>query len=311
MENNTNPLVSLCLFCYNQEKYIKQAVESALAQTYNPLEIIISDDCSSDSTFEIVKEIVNNYRGAHKIVLNRNDKNLGICGHVSKILYDLAQGDYVSIVAGDDFSSPDHIEVAVKFAKKYPDINKFNFSAKIIDENGKITDTFKADFECRHSTIEDFILFRTTFGFAPGMLLKRDFIFSFNPLSSSCPVEDMAIGFRCYMMGGFMKVNKPLIYYRRHSSNLSSPDSLRKMSNAALISQHLTDLVHAYEKKMISDKMYEILLERIYLELRGRNVLSSEHVSKVKYIYFRIIRRLFILKMKFLLKSKHNLIYGS
>ena len=48
------PLVTFALFTYNQERYVREAVEGVLAQTYEPLEIIISDDCSTDMTFSII-----------------------------------------------------------------------------------------------------------------------------------------------------------------------------------------------------------------------------------------------------------------
>ena len=67
------PLVTFALFSYNQEQFIRQAVESAFAQTYSPLEIILSDDFSSDGTFEIMQEMVAAYSGPHRVVLNQND----------------------------------------------------------------------------------------------------------------------------------------------------------------------------------------------------------------------------------------------
>src|SRR4051812_14455329 len=74
------PLVTFVLFSYNQERYIREAVAGALAQTYQPLKIVISDDCSTDRTFEIVREMASAYTGPHKIVLRRNPKNLGADG---------------------------------------------------------------------------------------------------------------------------------------------------------------------------------------------------------------------------------------
>ena len=50
------PLITFLLVSYNQEAYIREAIEGALAQTYSPLEIVISDDCSSDATFSLIKE---------------------------------------------------------------------------------------------------------------------------------------------------------------------------------------------------------------------------------------------------------------
>jgi glycosyltransferase involved in cell wall biosynthesis len=60
---NDRPLVTFALFTYNRERYIREAVEGAFSQTYSPLEIILSDDCSSDSTFEIIREMAGAYVG--------------------------------------------------------------------------------------------------------------------------------------------------------------------------------------------------------------------------------------------------------
>ena len=68
------PLICFGLLAYNQEPFIREAVEGALAQTYAPLEIILSDDCSTDRTFEIMQETVAAYRGPHKVVLMTPDK---------------------------------------------------------------------------------------------------------------------------------------------------------------------------------------------------------------------------------------------
>ena len=71
-------LFTLVLFTYNQEKFITAALESALDQQCSPIEILITDDNSIDKTFDIVKESVKKYKGPHKIILNRNEKNLGL-----------------------------------------------------------------------------------------------------------------------------------------------------------------------------------------------------------------------------------------
>ena len=82
---NDKPLVTISMLTYNQERYVRDAVRGVLAQTYEPLEIVISDDCSTDGTWNIILEEVDAYRksgGVHKnIVLNRNEKNLGLIRH--------------------------------------------------------------------------------------------------------------------------------------------------------------------------------------------------------------------------------------
>ena len=80
------PLVTFALFAYNQEKYIREAVEAALAQDYPNLEIIFSDDCSPNSTFDVMRESTKNYSGCHQVKLNRNPVNLGLGSHVNRVV---------------------------------------------------------------------------------------------------------------------------------------------------------------------------------------------------------------------------------
>ena len=68
-----NPLVSVIIPCYNAEKYIEQAVHSIMNQTYKNLEIIVTDDCSIDRSFEILKKLE---KEDSRIKLYRNETNL-------------------------------------------------------------------------------------------------------------------------------------------------------------------------------------------------------------------------------------------
>ena len=102
-------LFTLALFTYNQEKFVGEAVQAALLQKCSPIEILISDDCSDDNTFDIVKKIVKTYKGPHKLILNCNDKNLGLQQHIDK-LHQLSSGDVIIVAAGDDISHPDRCQ---------------------------------------------------------------------------------------------------------------------------------------------------------------------------------------------------------
>jgi glycosyltransferase involved in cell wall biosynthesis len=99
------PLVTFALFAYNQEKYIREAVEGAFSQTYSPLEIILSDDCSSDATFEIMQELARAYEGLHKVFLYKTSNNLGILEHFFARM-SVANGQIFVCAAGDDISCP-------------------------------------------------------------------------------------------------------------------------------------------------------------------------------------------------------------
>ncbi len=97
------PRVTLALFAYDQEKYIREAVEGAFSQTYSPLEIILSDDCSSDRTFEIMEEMAREYQGPHLVKVRRGSTNLGVVPHVMSVSKS-CMGSIVVLAAGDDVS---------------------------------------------------------------------------------------------------------------------------------------------------------------------------------------------------------------
>lgn len=103
--SSPKPLVSFALLSYKQESFIRKAIEGVFSQTYSPLEIIISDDASPDGTFEIIQEMAAAYRGPHKLILNRNEQNLGIGPHVKKV-FGMASGEWLVGAAGDDISLP-------------------------------------------------------------------------------------------------------------------------------------------------------------------------------------------------------------
>lgn len=103
------PLVTFALFAYNQEKYIREAVEGAFSQTYSPLEIILSDDCSSDRTFEIIEEMAREYQGPHLVKVRRGERNVGVIDHVISVAR-LSLGELLVVAAGDDYSFANRVE---------------------------------------------------------------------------------------------------------------------------------------------------------------------------------------------------------
>jgi len=105
-------LVTFALFAYNQEHFIRDAIRGALSQTYEPLEIILSDDCSSDRTFEIMQEMADAYEGPHRVRLNRSPENLGILGHLIDVGRE-ARGSILVVAAGDDISKPERVAALI------------------------------------------------------------------------------------------------------------------------------------------------------------------------------------------------------
>lgn len=102
------PAATFALFAYNQENYVRAAIEGAFAQQFSPMEIILSDDCSSDGTFAIMQAMAAAYDGPHSVVARREEPNAGSVQHVINVAR-AGSGDFLVVAAGDDISHPDRV----------------------------------------------------------------------------------------------------------------------------------------------------------------------------------------------------------
>jgi len=297
-----NKLVSYCLFTYNQEEYIEDAIIGALAQNYHPLEIIISDDCSIDKTYEIAEALLKKYNGSHKIVLNRNSTNLGLGNHVSKIFYNLSKGDYIITCAGDDISKSNHVLEAVKAIEKDTVGNMIDFSGEIIDENGKFVRKISLDYQIKFNKLNDYLNLDKIELFAPGRIVSKKMLNHFEPITKKCPTEDTVLVLRSLLLGGFTRMNKNLVSYRKHMNNLSSKDSLSKLSNLSIIAQYIKDVLYLFDTDIIDEKTTSLILKRINLEYKLRSLSYDKRKYLIQSYTRPLIKR--ILKLKYKLAKK-------
>ena len=112
-----NPLVSVLMVTYNQEKYIIEAIQSVLTSTYTNFELIIVDDCSKDNTFAIAQAYSVKDR---RIKVFVNENNLGDYPNRNKAA-SYAQGKYIKYLDGDDIMYPHCLYVMVNSMEKFPD----------------------------------------------------------------------------------------------------------------------------------------------------------------------------------------------
>ena len=216
-----NPLVTFVLCAYNQERFICEAVAGALAQTYSPLEVVLSDDCSPDRTFEVLQETAAGYRGPHKILLNRNPKNLGVGGHVNRLM-ELAGGEIIVIAAGDDVSLPQRAErVQGKFAASNGKAMAVFSDMTEIDGNGNFLQ--QRDARPRPGFDHPVACCRPSLGAVPGCTnaWHRKVFDVFGPLQPEIVFEDRVIDLRAALLGSIRHIPEPLVKYRRHETNLS------------------------------------------------------------------------------------------
>jgi glycosyltransferase involved in cell wall biosynthesis len=126
--------VSVIMAVYNSEKFLSEAIESILNQTFKDFEFIIIDDCSSDNSLDIIK----NYAKQDKrIILIENKKNIGLTKSLNKGLK-IAKGKYIARIDADDIALSERLEKQYNFLEKNPGIFLLGTGAYNIDENGNV-----------------------------------------------------------------------------------------------------------------------------------------------------------------------------
>lgn len=126
----TSPLVSILITSFNRSSFIVAAIDSALNQTYGNIEIIISDNCSTDGTLDLLKR----YSHYENVKVFTNDNNIGQFPNRNKAAA-LATGKYIKYLDSDDLLFPYTVEAMVQAMEAFPeaaigstyDINKFDF----------------------------------------------------------------------------------------------------------------------------------------------------------------------------------------
>ncbi len=208
------PPATIYVMAYNQEKDVRIAIASALAQDYPVLEVILSDDASTDNTFSIMEEMAQSYDGPHRVVLNRNPRNIGICRHINRI-FEMSSGALIVQNAGDDISDPDRVSVLIEAwcaAGKRP-LTVYS-RARIIDPAGaEIQLTQHSPRPAETATTEE-ILEHGIITLGATCAWSRDLFEQFGPLPEGLLVEDLLTTFRSSMGGGVAFVDRPLLGWR-------------------------------------------------------------------------------------------------
>jgi glycosyltransferase involved in cell wall biosynthesis len=210
----TAPLASLMLITFNQQDTVADAIAGALSQTWSPLEILISDDASSDDTFAIAERCVRDYAGPHTVRLYRNEKNLGISAHLSA-LASRASGALLFVAAGDDISKPERCERVMRTwlasGRRYDLIAT---DLEDLDAEGNVHGALQVTDLAAYRGFQDWSGNRPHVVGAAHAWAPRLFE-QFGPIAPGIYGEDQIMVFRAIMSNGAFTLREPLVQYRR------------------------------------------------------------------------------------------------
>ncbi len=200
---------------YNGERFIKEQIDSILAQTYPHFELLIFDDGSSDNTAKIIQEYQKKHPNIH---FKQNEKNLGFLKNFEQAISH-AKGDYVALTDQDDIWKKEKLQTFVENINEHALIYS---DAIIIDENSKETGTLLVEPKnrlCDGACNKAFLL--NNFISGNTMMFKRELVEHILPIPPKMSYHDIWIGFVASTYGTIAYTKEPMTYYRKYSGQVT------------------------------------------------------------------------------------------
>jgi glycosyltransferase involved in cell wall biosynthesis len=258
------PLISIIFLTYNHEKYVAEALRGLLSQTYPRLDIIITDDASTDCTSKIIEEELTKYSSRSDVKFIKNAYNLGDKGRGNFLNgLSLSGGEFVIISCGDDVMLPNLVETMVKVWKS-EDVSLVTANAIYIDEQSRSLNRFRrtplSPFDDKFETLARHGVNDTCFGAAMGF--ERSLYEEFGWPPAYLTACDIMLPFYAYLAKGARFIPEPLLKYRVHSENTSLSLNAEVISGAerTIAEEHMyyVHLAHAFLMEAELDRVSEV-----------------------------------------------------
>ncbi len=268
-----NPKISVIMPAYKAEKYIGEAIESILNQTFKDFELIIINDASPDKTLDIINSYT---RNDPRIKVFSNEQNLYIAATRNRGI-ELAQGKYIVWQDADDIAYPERLAKLYNFMESNPEVGICGSFLEIFDEknNRHVREYKTTDRDLRSS------IFRYSPVSQPSAIIRKE---CFNKVGlynlDMPPAEDIEMSFRIGELYEFANLPEPLIKYRLHS-NSATFLKLKTMEENTLKSR----------QKFKNSKSYKFTFyDYVYNALQKNSSLIMPMSFRIHL--FNIIRRL-------------------
>lgn len=291
MPINNFPKVTVCLPTYNSGEFLTQAIDSILEQTFTDFELIISDDCSTDNTPEV---IISYLEKDSRIKYLQNSKNLGLFPNWNRCL-ESASGEYITVFAQDDVMLPKNLEQKVKILDKYQNVGLVTSSIMVVDRENNYLNWDWANYS-EDSLANGKEWVRKNLGEAnpiccPFVLIRRQVLEKvggkFN--DNYAFAGDLELWLRIALVADLYFVKEILGYYRWHKTNKThSFDDFYQVKehlqicNNLIDSLNLSDLeLNDWETEALSRTVKWVSYYRIYRHLEIGNFYEALKLSEL------------------------------
>jgi len=221
-------LVDILLPTFNGEKYIKDQIESLLFQSHKEINIYIRDDCSTDNTFNILKEM--SIRDKRIIMINQPSMNLGIVASVEALL-NQSKSDFIMFCDQDDIWFPEKVKVMLNsilnhensFGKDIPLL--VHSDCFVTDKNLKIKGRFKKNRPLKYGLAKSLFMYNVQ---GSSSIINKSLKKEILPFNEFVYIHDRYFHLVSELVGKRFYIQEPLMYYRQHNDNVLGSKSFFK-----------------------------------------------------------------------------------
>ena len=282
-KDNSKPLVSICTITYNHEKYIADALDSFLMQeTDFPFEILIDEDCSLDSTADIIRTYMKKFPNIINATLR--DKNLG--GGINSIEnYKKAKGKYIALCEGDDYwTDPLKLQKQVNFLESHEEYNMVfhNAELQIHTENGVTIKPFNPEEKSRDYTADEIL--KTWSVTTASVLCRNERQYRYIEDNLSFPVHDTPYFIKCASLGKLYYMSDKMSVYRRVPTGFMASEHIKTVEFSLNFIKYLKTLYNDFGD-LLSKKTINYKCAIHYLGIARRLKDNDEKKDYLKYLF--------------------------
>jgi glycosyltransferase involved in cell wall biosynthesis len=213
-----DPNVTAILLCYNSENYVAQALGSALSQDCAPMQLIVSDDASTDGTTEVVREMLATYRGPHRVEFYQRTENSGTKSAHLNDCFRRANGEVIVSFDDDDISQTYRVRRIVDAFVANPRAQAVFSSFSIIDETGQPRGRGTVPHPAAGSDVLRWFARIDAYAAGTTLAIRREVVEQFGELDPDIH-EDIVLPFRASLLGDVIYLDEDLVQARRHGAS--------------------------------------------------------------------------------------------